>query len=844
MKKNIIILLVVLFFANLGFSQEYIFKFKINNRSELNYLTKVVSIDNVKDNEIVAYANKDEFAKFKTLGYEFELLPHPSLGKSLTMATTVAQMADWDRYPTHDVYVEMMNQFATDYPDICRIETIGVSEAGRDVLVLKITDNPDVDEPEPEFFYTGQMHGDEIVTYIMFLKLADYLLSNYGSDDRIDNIINNVEIWINPLSNPDGTYAGGNNTVSGASRSNANGVDLNRNFPTPNLPNPSGVNEAEIQMMMDFADERNFVLSANSHSGIELFNYPWDTWLSTENIHVDNDWFYEIAWHYADAVHANAPANYFESYGGVTHGADWYIVDGSRQDYMVYYQNCRENTLELSDNKFLDCEDLPTYWSYNQEAMIGYIEECLYGIYGTVTSLEGEQIEATIEIEGHDEDNSQVVSELETGSYIRMIAPGTYDITYSAYGHESQTHSVNLVDYFQSTEQNVVLQKLQSYSLIGTVIEANTGNIIENATIEILNTPLEVQNSNADGIYSFNDVIEGTYDFKASFDGYASAVKEFTIASGENILNFQLHLSTSLNFEDGIPSGFTYGGNQDWTINTDNSYQGDYSMKSGNITDAQNTVMEYTTTTEAGEFSCFMKVSSESGWDFLKFYIDGDEKESLSGQIDWTEYSYNISAGSHTFKWDYIKDESKLGGNDCVWVDYITLPAETPASHQLTFQVKNGEDLVENTNVILTGYGSQLTNIDGETIFTNVFGTSNPGLAYEVSFEEKTVNGNIEVTADLIIPINLQLTDTHDIKLSLVKIYPNPSDGLFLVDFSHTKKVGILTVYDMTGKQISQQTTNQGFVNINLINQKSGVYFIKIEFENEIINSKIILQKN
>ena len=94
-------------------------------------------------------------------------------------------MANWDRYPTYGVYIQMMQDFAANYPNICRLETIGDSQNGRLIQVLKISDNPDDVEDEPEFFYTGQMHGDELVGSIMLLRLIDYLLNNYGSDLQV-----------------------------------------------------------------------------------------------------------------------------------------------------------------------------------------------------------------------------------------------------------------------------------------------------------------------------------------------------------------------------------------------------------------------------------------------------------------------------------------------------------------------------------------------------------------------------------------------------------------------------------------------------------------------------------
>jgi hypothetical protein len=71
----------------------------------------------------------------------------------------------------------------------------------------------------------------------------------------------------------------------------------------------------------------------------------------------------------------------------------------------------------------------------------------------------------------------------------------------------------------------------------------------------------------------------------------------------------------------------------------------------------------------------FKKISSEQDWDFLKFYIDGTEKGAWSGLVDWERVSYPVTAGSHTFRWDYVKDDLQSENADAVWVDFVELPA-------------------------------------------------------------------------------------------------------------------------------------------------------------------------
>jgi hypothetical protein len=83
-------------------------------------------------------------------------------------------------------------------------------------------------------------------------------------------------------------------------------------------------------------------------------------------------------------------------------------------------------------------------------------------------------------------------------------------------------------------------------------------------------------------------------------------------------------------------------------------------------------------TTNDDNISFFRKVSSESGWDYLRFFIDGTQQEQWSGDIPWAEVSYFVAAGVHEFKWVYYKDGSVSTGSDCAWVDYIIFPSIVP----------------------------------------------------------------------------------------------------------------------------------------------------------------------
>ncbi|MEF3694847.1 MAG: C25 family cysteine peptidase [Candidatus Cloacimonadota bacterium] len=136
-------------------------------------------------------------------------------------------------------------------------------------------------------------------------------------------------------------------------------------------------------------------------------------------------------------------------------------------------------------------------------------------------------------------------------------------------------------------------------------------------------------------------------------------------------------------FESGNFNSFpwTMGGSLPWTIANTGAQSGTYTAKSGAITHSQSTTMETTRVLSSpGDLSFWYKVSSESGYDFLKFYIDNTYQNQWSGSVDWTQVTYTLAAGTHVLKWEYMKDSSVDGGSNCAWIDNIIFPASTAPS--------------------------------------------------------------------------------------------------------------------------------------------------------------------
>jgi len=429
------------------------------DKKAIDLLTRNVSILSVKDKIISVSLSPVTAEWFLRQKYDYRISDR-SESKGVISAVNINQAMEWDKYPTYSQYDSIMRKFTTLYPGLCHLDTIGISIYGKLILALKISDNVANDEEEPEVFYTSSIHGDETGGFILMLRLADYLLKNYQINSRVRNLVDNLEIWINPLANPDGMYRTGN-VISSPTRYNANGIDLNRNFPDPMTPNT--MQQKETLDMMKFLGQHRFVLSANFHSGAEVVNYPWDRWLS--KIHADDSWFYGISRAYADTVHVySGPAYMNDLDNGVTRGAVWYIIYGGRQDYVTYGLQGREVTIELDEQSVTPAAQLPLLWQNNRNSLLGYLENALYGIQGKVlNAATSAPVPSKIFISGHDKDSSQVYSDTLSGGFIRFLEPGSWNITFSAKG------------FYDTTINDIVVQTGQKTDLIVNMVPIKTG---------------------------------------------------------------------------------------------------------------------------------------------------------------------------------------------------------------------------------------------------------------------------------------------------------------------------------------------------------------------------------
>ncbi|XP_038599963.1 carboxypeptidase N catalytic chain [Tachyglossus aculeatus] len=398
----------------------------------------------------------------------------PALFRLLLLSKLVTSVTF--QHHRYEDLVRTLFNVQNECPYITKIYSIGRSVKGRHLYVLEFSDHPGIHEPlEPEFKYIGNMHGNEVLGRELLLQLSEFLCEEYRrGSERIVQIIHDTRIHILPSMNPDGYEVAANQGPDAngylTGRNNANGVDLNRNFPDLNsyvyynqkrggpnhhLPLPSNWKsqvEPETQAVIQWMRSYNFVLSANLHGGAVVANYPYDKsheqrvrgFRRTANTPTpDDELFRKLAKTYSYAhgwMHQGWNCGDFFP-EGITNGASWYSLSKGMQDFNYLYTNCFDITLELSCNKFPRREELQGEWLANREALISFLEEVHQGIKGMVRDENNNGLPgAIISVSGINHD----VTSGDQGDFFRLLLPGKYSVTARVAGYRPETVNVTV----------------------------------------------------------------------------------------------------------------------------------------------------------------------------------------------------------------------------------------------------------------------------------------------------------------------------------------------------------------------------------------------------------------
>ena len=728
-------------------------------------------------------------------------------------------------YPTYADYVAMMNDFATSNPSLCKVENIGATDEGdKSLLFVKLSDNVNQNEQEPRVMYTSSMHGDEIAGYPMMLNLIDYLLGAYKNTSHpkhieIKNLLDNSEVWINPLANPDGTYrnSANNTSVANATRGNANNVDLNRNYPDPDDgAHPDGnTYQTETIAFMNFADTKHFVLSANFHGGIELINYPWDTYAGA---HPDKDYFVHISKEYRDHCQANSPSGYFTALNnGITNGYAWYEVQGGRQDYQIYNQKGREVTVELSNNKVPASNQLVNFWNYNRDALLAFLKQVNYGIHGVVTdAVTNQPIQAKVTVVGRESYDSWTPTELPEGDYYRPIKAGTYNVLYEAECYESLTLTGVTVADYAAVIKNVQLTP------IGGV--APTGLTASN-----------VQPTTATLSWSINS--GATYNVRYHVIGSSNWT---TLSSNTNTINITGLIATT-QYEAQVRSNC-----------------------GGGASSPYGTLMNFTTTSDTSTTYCASK-GTNVNYEYIDYVGLGgitNTTAANAGYGDFTNLIANIGTGTNTIVVSAGFTNTAYSEYWSVWIDYnqngtfdteeqiVSNLSNSSANQSFNFDVP-ATALLGNTRMrVSMKYSTASAPCDtftyGEVedysvnISTTLLSKGNePSLVNDFILHPNP----IKEAEDYSVNISTALLSKGN-EPSLINdfiLYPNPiKEGVLFIKNMNQKNVSFRIVNYMGQTVMKNQLSGD---KINVARLSNGMYFLEVNTSNKTITKKFIITK-
>jgi murein tripeptide amidase MpaA len=299
------------------------------------------------------------------------------------------------QYFTYQKVEETLKDYAAKYPKICRIESIGKSCENRDIWAIKISDNPQTDEKEPAVLLLGLHHSREWISTEVPMATAKVLLEQFGKDDRITTLVNEREIWIVPIVNPDGlVYSQTKQKYWRKNRrKNADGsfgVDPNRNYgykwgdvgasdnPRDDTYHGTGpFSEPETQAVRDLAKRERFSADISFHSYSELILYPW-SYSDTET-----------------APHKELLATFAQEMAKFNKyrpqkSSDLYPSMGDTDDFMYGELKSLSFTFELARTFIPEPKEIPAICNANVPAVLHLIDKA--ATYGLVNPTGGEQV--------------------------------------------------------------------------------------------------------------------------------------------------------------------------------------------------------------------------------------------------------------------------------------------------------------------------------------------------------------------------------------------------------------------------------------------------------------------
>ena len=376
----------------------------------------------------------------------------------------------------------------------------------------------------------------------------------------------------------------------------------------------------------------------------------------------------------------------------------------------------------------------------------------------------------------------------------------------------SDARDVRLQLYSSTTDLNFS----QTNHAVGVVPAGQTVTVTANFT-----TSAQLPN---------NSSVEVEYLFEASRYGL----------DGLELLNIGTVRET---FETGDFSAFaweTIGGSL-WFVDNSTANTGTYSARSGAITHSNLTTLQISMVIEEnGWISFSKKICTEADKDKLTFYIDNTAQSVWSGEVDWSRETFPVTAGTHKFKWIYVKDSYNSYGDDCCWIDDVQFPSASAITFLPALQVQAQVNL---SRVTLTWPGmpeavnylirrdGEIVAIQSETTFTQY--TEIGTYVYSVTAIDAEHHTSLPAFVEVEVT-TVGLDESED----EVRVYPNPVGDWLHVDMEQAFDY---VLFNAVGQQVMQGESG-GKAQLRCSDLPKGLYFMHIATPSQVVVKKVVVK--
>ncbi|MBL8029023.1 MAG: T9SS type A sorting domain-containing protein [Fibrobacteres bacterium] len=354
------------------------------------------------------------------------------------------------QYHPFDTTLALVDRLVTEYPAIIKKYSYGTSVQGRELFAVKISDNVNINEMEPEIGFDGGTHGNEIPGQEMVIWFMNELVTQYGADTLITRLVNSREIWIYPHVNPDGQV---NNT-----RTNAKNVNINRDWGywwNADEGSKVPLSQPETKASARWFLENHFTIVQSNHDGVQMVLYPWAIRPNT----IDERPLFE------------ALASVYSNYTGYRQG-QWYSTlyqsSGACVDFFYGARGAVAFVVEVSSNKNPGPDAIAPIYAKNRLGMLHFVEQAGHGLTGTITdSVSGKSIQGRLQVIWNGLESFPYYNDPTIGDYHKFVSPGSYTVSVAANGYVTKSFSGVTVTDGAATPLDFRLRSAQDVNVYG-----------------------------------------------------------------------------------------------------------------------------------------------------------------------------------------------------------------------------------------------------------------------------------------------------------------------------------------------------------------------------------------